>query len=64
MMFSTLSLMSRMRNWNRQALRPANASPRGLANKLMSTAEARAGRDPRQAEELRAAAQAYLSVVR
>ncbi|MEO7954671.1 MAG: hypothetical protein ABIR35_11365 [Polaromonas sp.] len=36
----------------------------GVARQLMENAEARAGRDPRQAEELRVAACAYLSVVR
>lgn len=36
----------------------------GVARQLMERAEARAGRDPRQAEELRMAARAYLSVVR
>ena len=36
----------------------------GVARILMEHAEARAGRDPRQANELRAAARAYLSVVR
>ncbi|MEP6791644.1 MAG: hypothetical protein ABI907_09750 [Ramlibacter sp.] len=35
-----------------------------VAHQLMERAEARAGADPRQAEELRAAARAYLSVVR
>ncbi len=37
---------------------------RSVARHLMEHAEARAGRDPRQAEELRVAARAYLSVVR
>lgn len=36
----------------------------GVAHKLMERAEAGAGRDPHQAQELRNAAQAYLSVVR
>jgi hypothetical protein len=35
-----------------------------VAHQLMEHAEARAGRDPRQAEELRSAARAFLSVVR
>ncbi len=36
----------------------------GVAHTLMERAEARAGRHPRQAQELRRAACAYLSVVR
>ena len=39
---------------------PAN----GVAHNLMERAEARAGRNPHQAQELRRAACAYLSVVR
>lgn len=35
-----------------------------VAGQLMERAEARAGRHPHQAEELRSAARAYLSVVR
>lgn len=36
----------------------------GVAQNLMERAEARAGRNPQQAQELRSAACAYLSVVR
>ncbi|MFC5521835.1 hypothetical protein [Polaromonas jejuensis] len=36
----------------------------GVAHNLMERAQARAGRNPRQAQELRSAARAYLSVVR
>ena len=36
----------------------------GVAHNLMERAEARAGRNPRQAQELRGAALAFLSVVR
>jgi hypothetical protein len=36
----------------------------GVAQQLMHSAEARAGTNPRQAQELRDAACAYLSVVR
>ncbi len=39
------------------------ASP-GVAQRLMESAEARAGSNPQQAQELRCAASAYLSVVR
>ena len=41
--------------------KPASA---GVAQQLMETAEARAGSNPQQAQELRRAASAYLSVVR
>ena len=44
-------------------LRPVPA-PDGVARRLMESAEARAGTDPRQAQELRIAASAYLRVVR
>ena len=40
------------------------AQPNGVAQALMERAEAGAGRDPHQAEELRSAARAFLSVVR
>lgn len=36
----------------------------GVAHNLMERAQARAGRNPQQAQELRRAARAYLSVVR
>lgn len=36
----------------------------GVAQRLMESAEARAGSNPQQAQELRCAASAYLSVVR
>jgi hypothetical protein len=44
-------------------LQAAPATP-GVARRLMESAEARAGTDPQQAEELRIAASAYLRVVR
>ena len=40
------------------------ASRNGVAQQLMDRAEARAGLDPQQAQELRDAACAYLRVVR
>jgi hypothetical protein len=40
------------------------ATQGGVARQLMETAEARAGSNPQQAQELRRAASAYLSVVR
>ncbi|MCJ0765521.1 hypothetical protein [Variovorax terrae] len=43
--------------------RPVTAAD-GVARNLMERAEARAGLSPYQAEELRLAARAYLSVVR
>ncbi len=42
---------------------PASALPEP-ARRLMESAEARAGQDPNEAQELRDAARAYLSVVR
>ncbi len=46
------------------AIAPAAAPLQGVAQHLMERAEARAGRNPRQARELRRAAYAYLSVIR
>lgn len=46
------------------ALSPAAAPLQGVAQQLMERAEAHAGRQPRQALELRRAAYAYLSVIR
>jgi hypothetical protein len=43
---------------------PADPAPVGVARRLMESAEARAGHSPQQAQELRRAAYAYLSVVR
>lgn len=43
---------------------PALTPASDVAYQLMERAEARAGRHPYQAQELRQAAQAYLSVVR
>ena len=68
-MFSALSLMARMRNWNRPALTARHASrssapSQGIAHDLLTSAESRAGLNPHQAAELRSAARAYLSVVR
>ncbi|MES2974640.1 MAG: hypothetical protein V4757_13580 [Pseudomonadota bacterium] len=68
-MFTALSLMTRMRNWNRPTLTPRHASrnsapSQGIAHDLLTSAEARAGQNPHQAAELRDAARAYLSVVR
>lgn len=42
----------------------AAPAPTGVARRLMESAEARAGLDPQQAQELRCAASAYLRVVR
>jgi hypothetical protein len=46
------------------AASPALAPAHGVARNLMERAEADAGRDPHQAQELRSAASAYLSVIR
>ena len=43
---------------------PTAAPVDGVAHQLLERAEARAGRDPHAAQELRRAASAYLSVVR
>ena len=45
-------------------VRTAAIAGPGVAQQLMEQAEARTGHDPRQAQELRAAAFAYLSIVR
>ena len=42
----------------------ADRASGGVAHQLMECAQASAGRDPHQAEELRSAASAYLSVIR
>jgi len=42
----------------------ASVPSNGVARNLMERAEAGAGRNPHQAQELRGAARAYLSVVR
>lgn len=47
-----------------QLLRPTAARRQSVPRSLLESAEARAGLNPHQAAELRAAAQAYLSVVR
>ncbi len=67
--FTVLSLMAHVRTWLRPALTSRHASrssapSQGIAHDLFTSAEARAGLDPHQAEELRSAARAYLSVVR
>jgi hypothetical protein len=49
------------RSFNRP---PAEVPANGVAHQLLERAEARAGRDPHAAQELRSAASAYLSVVR
>ena len=43
---------------------PSVAAVDGVAHQLLERAEARTGRDPQAAQELRRAASAYLSVVR
>ncbi|MDB5929755.1 MAG: hypothetical protein JWR60_1462 [Polaromonas sp.] len=43
---------------------PAGSASGDVAHQLMECAQASAGRDPHQAEELRSAACAYLSVIR
>jgi hypothetical protein len=55
-------LVSRLRSFFTAKRSSAPAS--GVARQLMESAGDRAGRNPRQARELRRAAFAYLSVVR
>lgn len=43
---------------------PVEAAQQDTPQRLLESAEARAGHDPRQARELRSAALAYLRVVR
>jgi hypothetical protein len=64
-MFSLLTqmtLLSRLNRWMGAAA-PAADGESGIANALMESSQAR-GLSPYQAEELRLAARAYLSVVR
>ncbi len=56
-MFTLTSLLLRV-------LRPAAAAEGNPSRQLLERAGARAGHDPRQARELRAAASAWLRVVR
>lgn len=58
-MFKLMTQLTRMLPFSRNRA-PVN----GVAHNLMERAEAGAGRDPHQAQELRIAAQAFLSVVR
>ena len=58
-MFRILSKIASFMS-SRNTLAPASE----VANQLMERADAGAGRDPRQAQELRNAARAFLSVVR
>ena len=58
-MFRMLSKIAALMSFNK-SLAPAS----DVAHQLMERAEAGAGRDPRQAQELRRAARAFLSVVR
>jgi len=58
-MYSLISLIVRFLP-SAQGVAPVN----GVAHNLMERAESRAGRHPRQAQELRNAALAYLSVIR
>ena len=56
------SLISQIARFLPAATRVAPVN--GVAHNLMERAESRAGRNPQQAQELRTAAYAYLSVVR
>ena len=56
------SLLSQIARFLPAATRVAPVN--GVAHNLMERAEAGAGRNPHEAQELRSAAQAFLSVVR
>ena len=58
-MYTLISLIVRFLP-SAQGVAPVN----GVAHNLMERAESRAGRHPHQAQELRDAARAYLSVIR
>ncbi len=60
-MSSLLSQLSRFNPFTTAAALPAADD---VAHELMERAEANAGRNPHQSQELRGAAQAYLRVVR
>jgi regulator of sirC expression with transglutaminase-like and TPR domain len=58
-MYTFIALLTRL-----QAFVGQRSQDAGVAQQLMASAEARAGLNPRQAQELRGAAYAFLSVVR
>jgi hypothetical protein len=60
------SLLSRLNRFNPFAFAAANTAPPAgsVAQVLMERAEAESGRTPYEAEQLRRAARAWLSVVR
>lgn len=61
-MTSLISRLARLLPSNSVAQQAAEVD--GVAHNLMERAEAGAGRNPYQSQELRSAAQAYLSVIR
>ena len=63
-MNSLLKQISQFASWKPFPSTTALRQGDDLANSLMERAGADAGRDPHQAQELRSAACAYLSVVR
>ncbi|MEO6018020.1 MAG: hypothetical protein ABIP46_12255 [Polaromonas sp.] len=63
-MNSLLNQISQFASWKPFAATTGLGQADGVANSLMERAGADAGRDPHQAQELRSAACAYLSVVR
>jgi hypothetical protein len=58
------NILSHLARWLSSSQPTRATLSNGVAQKLMERAEADAGRDPHQAQELRSAACAYLSVVR
>lgn len=68
-MMNLIALTHALRQWNRRAPTLGRAAPGALppddtARSLLERASARAGLNPHQAQELRLAARACLSVVR
>ena len=67
-MFTLFAQIAKLGPWTRGNAQYSDfafaGGDRNVANNLLESAEARAGTDPRQAAELRFAAQQFLSVVR
>ena len=63
-LLNQISQISQFASWKPFASTTELNQTDGVANSLMERADADAGRDPHQAQELRSAACAYLSVVR
>ena len=62
-LFAQMSIFTRLARWMAPAGQSVSQTSQ-VAHDLLQRSQARAGLNPRQAQELRSAAQAYLSVVR